>query len=1174
MQLINYLSNIDGLQSWYKQAAEFSGRLLVLGLNGSYKIVALENLLETQKRTVVVIVATEFQAQRLVDEWRGFSKFPIHLFPVNDIFSAEMAVASKENLVDRISTLDFLLQEKTGAVVVTAASAKHLLSDVDVWKEAHIEFNYEDNYDLEKIKEQLFFMGYNREAQVEKPGDYSVRGSIIDIYPLTAENPVRIDFFDDEIDSIRSFDFTTQRSITTLDTIAIPPATDLLITKEQFEKASGKLAIDLEKAYATNKTELAKFLDDLYSHWTKGEKVGIERAYLTYFIDEPKTIFDYINDAYYIVDDYSRVNEAERKVDQDVSEWITQKLSENQLMAELLVVAPLHNQLLKLKNVTFLSVLQKGMGNLRFQKVYNIAYQPMSQFFGQLPFLKSECERFLKRDYTIILLVSTKEKEQKLAKILEDLDLEYILNGNLDIIAHKLQIVNFPLSIGFELSEDKVAVITEKEIFNTTKTKKRRLHREQLSNAERLKSYNELKVGDYVVHTNHGIGKYLGMETLEVDGNHQDYLTIMYRNDDKLFIPVTQLDLIQKYVAQDGVAPKINKLGGTEWHKTKQKAAHKIEDIADELIELYAKREAKKGFAFAKDDEMQRLFEEAFSYVETEDQLRSTKEIKRDMEKARPMDRLLVGDVGYGKTEVALRAACKAVCNKKQVVFLVPTTILAQQHYETIKRRFADFPVNVELLNRFKTKKQQVEILDKLMHGEINIIVGTHRILSKDVEFSDLGLLIIDEEQRFGVKHKERLKQLKNQVDVLTLTATPIPRTLHMSMVGVRDLSVLETPPKDRYPVQTYVLERNNSVIKEAIERELARKGQVFYLFNRVKEMENKVQELQQIVPDARIGYAHGQMTEHELENVLLEFLEGEYDVLVTTTIVETGVDMPNVNTIFVDHADKMGLSQLYQLRGRVGRSNRVAYAYFMYEPMQILTEVSEQRLEAIKEFTDLGSGFKIAMRDLSIRGAGNLLGAAQHGFMNEIGFDLYTQMLEEAIMKKQGQIPEISEVETTVNIKLDAYLPSTYIKEQRLKIEMYKRLKEAKTLEVIDELEDELFDRFGEYPKEVSYLLQLTRLKIKASKARVSQVVTKGDKVALLLTAEASKLYRPEDYMSALEKIKLKVRFNPTQAQMELQFLIKDIKNAVWLQEVESFLDELANNYQELIGEKNDKSS
>lgn len=649
------------------------------------------------------------------------------------------------------------------------------------------------------------------------------------------------------------------------------------------------------------------------------------------------------------------------------------------------------------------------------------------------------------------------------------------------------------------------------------------------------------------------------MQTLEVDGVHQDYLTILYQNDDKLFIPVTQLNLIQKYVAAESKTPKINKLGGSEWSKTKRKVTGKIEDIADDLIKLYAQRESEKGYAYGPDDAYMKEFEDAFPYSETEDQLRSTAEIKKDMERARPMDRLLVGDVGFGKTEVALRAAFKAIKENKQVAFLAPTTILAQQHYETMIDRFEGFPVNIGQLSRFRTKKQQAETIEKLRTGQVDIVVGTHRLLSQDVRFADLGLLVIDEEQRFGVKHKERLKQLRTQVDVLTLTATPIPRTLHMSMLGVRDLSVIETPPENRYPIQTYVMEKNPGAIREAIQRELARGGQVFYLYNRVETIEKKVDEIQMLVPDARIAYAHGQMTEIQLENTLFDFIEGVYDILVTTTIIETGVDIPNVNTLFVENADYMGLSTLYQLRGRVGRSNRVAYAYFMYEPQKVLNEVSEKRLQAIKDFTELGSGFKIAMRDLSIRGAGNLLGAQQHGFIDAVGFDMYSQMLSEAVARKQGKNAQNEKTSVEIDLGIDAYLPVTYIEDERQKIEIYKRIREMETEENLDEIQDDLLDRFGEFPEEVSHLLTVGQIKMDGDRALLETIRKIGDKIRFVLSKVGTKTYTVEQLFEALGATKMKASMAQDKDKMTITLTIdKKMTEAVWLHEVQEFVQAL----------------
>ena len=699
-------------------------------------------------------------------------------------------------------------------------------------------------------------------------------------------------------------------------------------------------------------------------------------------------------------------------------------------------------------------------------------------------------------------------------------------------------------------------MITEHEMIQ--KKIKRRIRRQNISNAERLKDYNELEKGDYVVHNIHGIGRYLGIETIEVSGVHRDYLTIQYQNADRISIPVDQINLLSKYVASDGKAPKINKLNDGRFQKTKQKVQHQVEDIADDLIKLYAERSQLKGFQFSSDDQHQVEFDNAFPYVETDDQLRSIREIKKDMESDRPMDRLLVGDVGFGKTEVAMRAAFKAVNDHKQVAILVPTTVLAQQHYTNFKERFNDFAVNVDVLSRFRSKGEQKETLEKLEKGQIDIIIGTHRLLSADVKFSDLGLLVIDEEQRFGVKHKEKLKELKKKVDVLTLTATPIPRTLHMSMLGIRDLSVIETPPTNRYPVQTYVLENNRTVIRDAVLREIDRGGQIYYLYNKVDTIEQKVSELKELIPEASIGYVHGQMTEVRLENTLLDFVNGEYDILVTTTIIETGVDIPNANTLFIENADHMGLSTLYQLRGRVGRSNRIAYAYLMYRPDKSLTEVSEKRLEAIKGFTELGSGFKIAMRDLSIRGAGNILGSSQSGFIDSVGFEMYSQLLEEAIAKKQGKETKRQKSNAEINLQIDAYLPSDYISDERQKIEVYKRIREIDNCVNYEHLQDELIDRFGEYPDVVAYLLEIGLVKSYLDQAFVALVERKQESVIIRFEKISQQIYLTQDYFEAISTTNLKARIGEQQGLIEVVFDVRKKKDFEILENLLNFGEKL----------------
>lgn len=1152
MNLLSLFEQTNGIQRWLSQLSTFD-KQLVLGLNNAAKWLAIMAAKEAHHRCVIY-VSNDFYARQLADELSPLTKEAVHVFSTNDIVIAEMATTSPEIMAERIQALDFICSNEAGIVIIPTSSAKRRLPYKSVWEAQHLTFKVGDIIDYDALLRALADMGYHREDQVEKPGDFSVRGGIIDIYPLV-QRPIRLDLFDDEIDSIRYLDVETQRSRNSVESVTLSPATDVIVTHEQYETASALLREELDKMRqtVTDENKINRF-EEVYTLFSQGEPSDENRTYLSYFYPKMTTITDYLNDDDIVIfDDLSKIFDTERHLDNEMAEWQTMRLEEGWLYHEVPLFQDMRTIIKKMsQRKSYFSLFHKGLGRMKFDDVIQIQCQSMQQFFGQMALLKSELVRYREKKETVVITVSTKERALKVQQMMEEMDEAIAIVDSEHLLPHEVQVTTYPLASGFELRDDDLVVMSEREIFETMKQVKPR-RRQNISNAERIKSYNELNVGDYVVHVNHGIGRYLGMETIEIDGVHQDYMTIAYQNDDKLFIPVTQLNLIQKYVGSNENAPKLNRLDSKDWHRTRKKVQKKVEDMADELIELYAKREAEKGFAFSPDNDMQHQFEDAFPYAETDDQLRSIDEIKEDMERDRPMDRLLVGDVGYGKTEVALRSAFKAVQDGKQVAILVPTTILAQQHYETMLKRMDAFSVHVALLNRFKTKKEQAEILDGLKHGDIDIIVGTHRLLSKDVEFHDLGLIIIDEEQRFGVKHKERLKQLKTQVDALTLTATPIPRTLHMSMLGVRDLSVIETPPQNRYPVQTYVMERNEGAIRDAIIREVNRGGQVFYLYNRVETIEKKVRELQALVPDIRIAYAHGQMNENQLEGVLFEFLEGQYDVLVTTTIIETGVDMPNVNTIFVDHADKMGLSQLYQLRGRVGRSNRIAFAYFMYEPFQSLSEVSEKRLEALKEFTELGAGFKIAMRDLSIRGAGDLLGSQQHGFIDSVGFDLYSQLLQEAVLRKQGKLKDEPE-DVKVNLSVDAYLPDSYIQSERLKIEMYKRLREADSDAMVDEIEDDLYDRFGEYPDEVAYLLMAVRIKLAARQCHVKKIEANDRTVTVTMTQEGSKLYQPQDYMKALEETKMKVRFDVKDV-MHLHFQHHGMKQSVWLQQLWQFL-------------------
>lgn len=1111
--IINQFNKQDDIQSVISGLDAGLKEQLIAGLSGSARTVFLASVYQQTKKPILVVTHNLLQAQKLYDDVAGMlGEKEVFLYPANELIMAEMSIASPELKAQRIETVNHWSKNQNGIVIVPVAGLRKILPPKSLWEHYQLFIKLGDEIDLEQYLQKLIKMGYVRTDMVSSPGEFSLRGGIIDIYPLTEPEPIRIELFDTQIDSIRSFSLEDQRSKEKLAEILIGPATENPLEPEHFDNIINKLEDGLAKSLNKIKDDKSKalLLQNIgyeLEQLKNGQKPEQVFKYLSFAYEKAGSLLDYLPDNGLIfIDEISRVQEMNDSLEKEEAEWYTSLLSEGQIVHDIKISHQLHHLLQTTKrSILYLSLFLRHVPNTNPQNIINISCKQMQNFHGQMHVLKGEIDRWKKGHYSIVFLGPDRERVKKLQKVLEDYEIDATVTGeNQELLPGKVQIIEGSLNTGFEIPIQKIAVITEEELFN--KKTKRPARRQKLSNAEKIKSYSELRVGDYVVHVNHGIGKYLGIETLEINGVHKDYLHIRYQGNDKLYVPVEQIDLVQKYVGSEGKEPKIYKLGGSDWKRVKNKVKSSVQNIADDLIKLYAEREAARGYAFSPDGEMQREFEAAFPYQETEDQLRSIHEIKRDMERERPMDRLLCGDVGYGKTEVALRAAFKAIADGKQVAFLVPTTILAQQHYETMKERFQDYPIKIGLLSRFRTRKQQTETLKGLKDGTIDIVVGTHRLLSKDVVFRDLGLLIIDEEQRFGVAHKEKIKQLKTNIDVLTLTATPIPRTLHMSMLGVRDLSVIETPPENRFPVQTYVLEYNGGLVKEAIERELARGGQVYFLYNRVEDIERKAEEISMLVPDARVVYAHGKMSENELESVMLTFIEGEADVLVSTTIIETGIDIPNVNTLIVYDADKMGLSQLYQLRGRVGRSNRVAYAYFTYRKDKVLTEVAEKRLQAIKEFTELGSGFKIAMRDLSIRGAGNLLGAEQHGFIDSVGFDLYSQMLKEAIEERKGNNEQPKRTQLEIDLEVDAYIPDSYIADGHQKIEMYKRFRAISSLDDIEELQEEMIDRFGEYPDEVAYLFQIAEMKVYGQLAGVEIIKQTKNEVLILLSEEGSK--------------------------------------------------------------------
>lgn len=1071
---------------------------LISGLSGSSRQVMLAALHKETDRPLLVVTHNMFSAQKIYEDLQeSISSDEILLYPSNELVAAEAAVSSPETLAQRIEVLLQCSQGFRGIVVVPYSGVRRFIPSPEVMERVGLSIELGGMLKLETFLRQMIELGYERVERVESRGEMSIRGGIIDFYPLTSALAYRVELFDDEVDSIRTFDPADQRSVDRIKSVQVTPCKEIIASQERLTKAAEvaleRLEQQIEKmsdrqAKLKLREEVSREIELMREHVYFPEIY----KYISLIYPENKTLYDYMpKDCILVFDEPARLLETSKQLERDESEWNLHLLQNGKSLPEL-PLAALGDQVIYHRpfQTLFLSLFLRQVPHIQPQNIINFVSRAMQDFHGQMNLLKAEMERWKKSGSKVIMLASGEERMERMRRVLLDysIDEPILLQGN--------------LQSGFELPSIHLVVITEGEMFSQ-KGRKARKFGKSMDNAERIKSYTELKVGDYVVHQNHGIGKYLGIGTLEVGGIHKDYMHILYAGGDKLSVPIEQIDLIQKYVGSEDKEPKVYKLGGNEWTRVKNKVRTTVQDIADDLIKLYADRQASPGYAFEKDSPEQQEFEDMFPYEETRDQKRAIEEIKKDMEQTRPMDRLLCGDVGYGKTEVAIRAAFKSAIEGKQVAVLVPTTILAQQHYETFRERFSGYPINIQCLSRFRSRKEQNETIKGVRQGTVDIVIGTHRLLSQDLVFKDLGLLIVDEEQRFGVTHKEKLKRLKTNVDVLTLTATPIPRTLHMSMLGVRDLSVIETPPENRFPVQTYVVEHSQALVREAIEREMARGGQIYYLYNRVQGIQEIAAQISMLVPDARVGVGHGQMSEQELEKTILDFLDGEYDVLVSTSIIETGVDIPNVNTLIVHDADKMGLSQLYQLRGRVGRSNRIAYAYFTYQRDKSLTEVAEKRLQSIKEFTELGSGFKIAMRDLSIRGAGNLLGAEQHGFIASVGFDLYSQMLAEEIQKRKITMlgesePEKSQWNTTIDLGIDAYLPSDYIYDSIQKIEIYKKTASAASFDDVEELEDELLDRFGELPEAVLNLLSVARVKLYGKKYGIESISLRNGEVTV----------------------------------------------------------------------------
>lgn len=1113
------------------------GPVQISGVTDSQKVHVMHELSKDNPWRLVVTY-DDTRAKEIFDDFSYFEP-NTWLYPARDLLFYSSDIHGNLLTRQRMQVFKHLLEDEGGVIVTTVDGLMDHLLPLSMIKESCLNIMVGQTLDMEEIKHLLTGMGYERMGQVDGMGQFSVRGGILDVFPLTEEVPVRIELWGDEVDSIRSFDAESQRSIQQMDEVTIYPAAELILTKKDIEEGILCLEVDekkQEKAFRDQKKpeeaqRIRRAVGELVESLKEGFDVQTLDAYIRYFCRDTVSFLDYMKEVgakvtlvssgaagktaekkqtsglALILDEPQRMKEKAETVETEFRESMSHRLEQGYILpgqADLLfssktVLAECHTP-----HSIFMTGLDQRLPGMTPKAKYSLTGKNLNSYQNSFEILIKDLTKWKKDGYRVVLLSASRTRASRLAGDLREYDLRAFCpeDAGRPVAPGEIMVTYGKLHKGFEYPLIKFVVITEGDMFGVEKRKKKR--KKYNYEGKKISSFSELSVGDYVVHESHGLGIYKGIEKIEQDHVIKDYIKVEYGDGGNLYLPATRLEGIQKYAGADAKVPKLNKLGGTEWTKTKTKVRTAVREIAKELVELYAARQDAEGFQYGPDTVWQKEFEEMFPYDETDDQLTAIDDTKRDMESKKIMDRLICGDVGYGKTEIALRAAFKAVQEEKQVVYLVPTTILAQQIYNTFVQRMKDFPVRVDMMSRFRTPGEMKKTVEGLKKGYVDIIVGTHRVLSKDVQFKNLGLLIVDEEQRFGVTHKEKIKQMKQNVDVLTLTATPIPRTLHMSLIGIRDMSVLEEPPVDRVPIQTYVMEYNDEMIREAIHRELGRGGQVYYVYNRVNNIDEVANHVASLVPDANVAFAHGQMNEHQLEKIMLDFINGDIDVLVSTTIIETGLDIPNANTMIIQDADRLGLSQLYQIRGRIGRSNRTSYAFLMYKRDKMLKEDAEKRLQAIREFTELGSGIKIAMRDLEIRGAGNILGAEQHGHMEAVGYDLYCKMLNEAVIALKGGQEEEETFETVVDCDIDAFIPDGYIKNEYLKLDVYKRISAIETDDEYMDMQDELIDRFGDIPKSVDNLLRVAELKAMAHRAYVTEVDINTQEIRIELYPKA----------------------------------------------------------------------
>ena len=1091
------------------------GIIGIAGVSESRSARIISDIIKSEQGKSLVIAGSEARAKRLADDLSFFTSRPVRVCPAEDQIFLRFEARSHDRMIDRLSALDALRTEDDCIVVapVTAAIKKTLPHGI--FEQKRLVMKVGDLFDLEQLKESLVQLGYERMSLVEGRGEFSIRGGILDVFTPTADNPCRIEFFDTEVDSVREFDIDTQRSVRNMDAIEIGPAEQMLLDKTLFKEASERVsraytaqAKKLKKkgeAYTDAVHRLEKRRDELCEYIDNQANVQLLENYIHYFYEETEYMWDYMEEGNLFVDDPDRILEMLDSRTREQKSDFQVMLERGEIVPGDMAIMTGREDFLKALDhqpIWLCSPFPKSIRGIQYTELRNIQSAQMMNFTGHMELLKSEIKSYVKKGWKITITAANKERLTNLREYIRRIGAE-----------NDVQFALGSLSAGMEFPEEKCCIISDSDIFGQRRARRRKRN---ITNGQKIDSFTDLKAGDYVVHESHGIGRFLGIQQLDIQGEKKDYLKIKYAGNDLLYVPVEQFDIVQKYIGADGITPKINKLSGRDWKVTKAKAKQAIAEMTEELVQLYAEREVEKGYAFGPDTVWQKEFEDSFPYTETDDQLRSISEIKTDMEKPVAMDRLLCGDVGFGKTEVAARAVFKCINDGKQAAVLVPTTVLANQHFYTFSERFSNFPVTVSMLSRFRTPAQRKKTIDGLADGSVDLVIGTHSLLSKEVKFKDLGLLVIDEEHRFGVSHKEAIKKLKKNVDVLTLSATPIPRTLNMSLTGIKDMSLIEEPPEDRYPVQTYVMEQDDGVIRDAIQRELDRDGQCFVIFNRVRGINQLAEKIMRLVPEARVAVGHGRMNEQTLENVMLDFVNHETDVLIATTIVESGIDIPNANTLIIIDSDRYGLAQLYQLRGRVGRSNRLAYAYLMYQKDKVLTEVAEKRLRAIREFTEFGAGFKVAMRDLEIRGAGNLLGSEQSGHMMNIGYELYCKLVDDAVKRIKGEYVNDTPDETSVELAVAANIPDWYIEDETTKLQIYRKIALVRTPADEEEMLDELIDRFGDVPRETMNLLKVAQIRGLCEELSVARIYEQNKRI--LFTFEEKNRLTPFAVMNINE--------------------------------------------------------